>query len=139
MEQKNDNLKKQIDNAAKQITAADVFRSLDTNQRWLVGWMTHTSLQKGRVLGHMEKEGKSAEDIAKRLGVPVEQIKIALNEKPEDVLVLMNNGGDDIVIETDNKPTGVDESGDRETEAEGETREGGRTDSDAAETPREKS
>ena len=100
MEQKNDNLKAQIDNAAKQLTAADVFRSLDANQRWLVGWMTHTSLQKGRVLGHMEKEGKTAEDIAKRLGVPVEQIKIALNEKPEDVLVLMNNGGDDIVIET---------------------------------------
>lgn len=101
MEQKNDdNLKKQIENAAKQLTAADVFRSLDANQRWLVGWMTHTSLQKGRVLGQMEMEGKTAEDIAKRLGVPVEQIKIALNEKPEDVLVLMNNGGEDIVVET---------------------------------------
>lgn len=100
MNQKNDNLKKQIDNAAKQLTAADVFKSLDANQRWLVGWMTHTSLQKGRVLGQMEKEGKTAEDIAKRLGVPVEQIKIALNEKPEDVLVLMNNGGEDIVIES---------------------------------------
>lgn len=127
MEQKNDNLKKQIDNAAKQLTAADVFRSLDANQRWLVGWMTHTSLQKGRVLGHMEKEGKSAEDIAKRLGVPVEQIKIALNEKPEDVLVLMENGGEDIVIETEQsdglpgaEPGGVDESGDRET-TRGET------------------
>lgn len=115
MEQKNDNnLKKQIDNAAKQLTAADVFKSLDSNQRWLLAWMTHTSLQKGRVLGHMEKEGKSAEDIAKRLGVPVEQIKIALNEKPEDVLVLMNNGGDDIVIETNE----LDERGDRKTEGE---------------------
>jgi len=114
MEQKNDdNLKKQIDNAAKQLTAADVFKSLDANQRWLVGWMTHTSLQKGRVLGHMEKEGKSAEDIAKRLGVPVEQIKIALNEKPEDVLVLMDNGGEDVVIETDNELSGV-ERGDKE-------------------------
>ena len=116
MEQKNDNLKKQIENAAKQLTAADVFKSLDANQRWLVGWMTHTSLQKGRVLGQMEKEGKTAEDIAKRLGVPVEQIKIALNEKPEDVLVLMNNGGEDIVVETDelsgsdNKKPGVDET-----------------------------
>lgn len=118
MEQKNDNLKKQIDNAAKQLTAADVFKSLDANQRWLVGWMTHTSLQKGRVLGQMEKEGKTAEDIAKRLGVPVEQIKIALNERPEDVLVLMNNGGEDIVVETDNEPTRVDESGDRETKSE---------------------
>lgn len=104
MEQKNDdNLKKQIENAAKQLTAADVFKSLDANQRWLVGWMTHTSLQKGRVLGQMEKEGKTAEDIAKRLGVPVEQIKIALNEKPEDVLVLMNNGGEDIVVETETR------------------------------------
>lgn len=109
MNQKNDNLKKQIDNAAKQLTAADVFKSLDANQRWLVGWMTHTSLQKGRVLGHMEKEGKSAEDIAKRLGVPVEQIKIALNEKPEDVLVLMNNGGEDIVIETTDGLSGVEQ------------------------------
>lgn len=109
MNQKNDNLKKQIDNAAKQLTAADVFKSLDANQRWLVGWMTHTSLQKGRVLGHMEKEGKSAEDIAKRLGVPVEQIKIALNEKPEDVLVLMDNGGEDIVIETEQNSDGMGE------------------------------
>ena len=114
MEQKNnDNLKKQIDNAAKQLTAADVFKSLDANQRWLVGWMTHTSLQKGRVLGQMEMEGKTAEDIAKRLGVPVEQIKIALNEKPEDVLVLMNNGGEDIVVETEDKlqPRDVAEEG----------------------------
>lgn len=126
MNQKNDdNLKKQIDNAAKQLTAADVFRSLDANQRWLLAWMTHTSLQKGRVLGHMEKEGKSAEDIAKRLGVPVEQIKIALNEKPEDVLVLMNNGGDNIVIETVER--GADE----------EAAKTGRTESEGGETSRE--
>lgn len=127
MEQKNDdNLKKQIENAAKQLTAADVFKSLDANQRWLVGWMTHTSLQKGRVMGQMEMDGKSAEDIAKRLGVPVEQVKIALNEKPEDVLVLMNNGGEDIVVETVGQTL---ESRDAE--------ETGRTDSNAAETPRE--
>lgn len=110
MEQKNDdNLKKQIDNAAKQLTAADVFKSLNANQRWLVGWMTHTSLQKGRVLGQMEMDGKSAKDIAKRLGVPVKQIEIALNEKPEDVLVLMENGGEDIVIESDDKLQSVGE------------------------------
>jgi predicted Rossmann fold nucleotide-binding protein DprA/Smf involved in DNA uptake len=117
MEQKNDdNLKKQIENAAKQLTAADVFKSLDANQRWLVGWMTHTSLQKGRVLGQMEKEGKTAEDIAKRLGVPVEQIKIALNEKPEDVLVLMDNGGEDIVIKTeDSKLQSVEEGSGEES------------------------
>ena len=124
MEQKNDdNLKKQIENAAKQLTAADVFKSLDANQRWLVGWMTHTSLQKGRVLGQMEKEGKPAEDIAKRLGVPVEQIKIALNEKPEDVLVLMNNGGEDIVVETVGQTLesrDAEETGDSESERMGE-------------------
>ena len=124
MEQKNDdNLKKQIENAAKQLTAADVFKSLDANQRWLVGWMTHTSLQKGRVLGQMEKEGKTAEDIAKRLGVPVEQIKIALNEKPEDVLVLMNNGGEDIVVETVGQTLesrDAEETGDSESERMGE-------------------
>ena len=129
MNQKNDdNLKRQINNAAKQLTAADVFKSLDANQRWLVGWMTHTSLQKGRVLGHMEKEGKTAEDIAKRLGVPVEQIKIALNEKPEDVLVLMDNGGEDVVIESVGQTL---ESRDVE--------ETGRTDSKDTETPREES
>lgn len=128
MEQKNDNLKKQIDNAAKQLTAADVFKSLDANQRWLLAWMTHTSLQKGRVMGQMEMNGRSAEDIAKRLSVPVEQIKIALNEKPEDVLVLMNNGGEDIVIESVGQTL---ESRDVE--------ETGRTDSNAAETPREES
>lgn len=133
MEQKNDdNLKKQIENAAKQLTAADVFKSLDANQRWLVGWMTHTSLQKGRVLGQMEMEGKTAEDIAKRLGVPVEQIKIALNERPEDVLVLMNNGGEDIVVETEDKLQSVGQ-----TLESRDAEETGRTDSNAAETPRE--
>ena len=129
MNQKNDNLKKQIGNAAKQLTAVDVFKSLDANQRWLVGWMTHTSLQKGRVLGHMEKEGKTAEDIAKRLGVPVEQIKIALNEKPEDVLVLMDNGGEDIVIESVGQTV--------EQGADEEAAKTGRTESEGGETSRE--
>lgn len=102
MNQKNDdNLKKQIDNAAKQLTAIDVFRSLTPNQKWLVGWMSRTSLQKGRVLGQMEKEGKTAAEIAKRLHVTEKMVQDALNERPEDVLVLMENGGEDIVIETE--------------------------------------
>lgn len=121
MEQKNDNLKAQIENAAKQLTAVDVFKSLNPNQKWLVGWMSHTSLQKGRVLGQMEMEGKTAEDIAKRLGVPVEQIKIALNEKPEDVLVLMENGGEDIVIETERQ--GEERTGDSSERMGGEVAE----------------
>lgn len=102
MEQKNDdNLKKQIENAAKQLTAIDVFKSLTPNQKWLVGWMSRTSLQKGRVLGQMEKEGKTAAEIAKKLHVTEKMVQDALNERPEDVLVLMENGGEDIVIETD--------------------------------------
>lgn len=101
MEQKDDNLKNQIENAAKQLTAVDVFRSLTPNQKWLVGWMSRTSLQKGRVLGQMEKEGKTAAEIAKRLHVTEKMVQDALNEKPENVLVLMENGGEDIVIETD--------------------------------------
>lgn len=121
MEQKNDdNLKKQIENAAKQLTAIDVFKSLNPNQKWLVGWMSRTSLQKGRVLGQMEKEGKTAAEIAKRLHVTEKMVQDALNEKPEDVLVLMENGGEDIVIETEDEPTRVDESGDRETKTKSE-------------------
>lgn len=117
MEQKKDNnLDNQIKNAAKQITAAEVFESLNANQRWLISWISHTSLQKGRVMGQMEMDGKSAEDIAKRLHVPVKMVQTALNEKPEDVLVLMENGGEDIVIETDNELSGV-ESGDSKTES----------------------
>lgn len=119
MEQKNDdNLKKQIENAAKQLTAADVFKSLNPNQKWLVGWMSRTSLQKGRVLGQMEKEGKTAAEIAKRLHVTEKMVQDALNERPEDVLVLMENGGEDIVIETDDKLQPVEEgSGGEPTES----------------------
>lgn len=111
MEQKNDdNLKKQIENAAKQLTAIDVFKSLTPNQKWLVGWMSRTSLQKGRVLGQMEKEGKTAAEIAKKLHVTEKMVQDALNERPEDVLVLMENGGEDIVIETeDSKLQSVEE------------------------------
>lgn len=117
MEQKNDNLKNQIENAAKQLTAVDVFRSLTPNQKWLVGWMSRTSLQKGRVLGQMEKEGKTAAEIAKRLHVTEKMVQDALNEKPENVLVLMENGGEDIVIETDSATKeGVEqESSEKET------------------------
>ena len=117
MEQKDNNLKNQIENAAKQLTAVEVFRSLTPNQKWLVGWMSRTSLQKGRVLGQMEKEGKTAAEIAKRLHVTEKMVQDALNEKPENVLVLMENGGEDIVIETtmdqvngDRKEQGVNEA-----------------------------
>lgn len=115
MEQKDNNLKNQIENAAKQLTAADVFRSLTPNQKWLVGWMSRTSLQKGRVLGQMEMDGKTAAEIAKRLHVTEEMVQKALNEKPEDVLVLMENGGEDIVIETDDKLSGLEEGSEKES------------------------
>ena len=115
MEQKNDNLKAQIENAAKQLTAIDVFKSLNPNQKWLLGWMSRTSLQKGRVLGQMEKEGKTAAEIAKRLHVAEGMVQKALNEKPEEVLVLMENGGEDIVIETDNKLQSVEEGSGKES------------------------
>ena len=118
MEQKNnDNLKAQIENAAKQLTAVDVFKSLNPNQKWLVGWMSRTSLQKGRVLGQMEKEGKTAAEIAKRLHVTEKMVQDALNERPEDVLVLMENGGEDIVVETEVRTETVknDCSGDGKT------------------------
>ena len=134
MEQKNDdNLKKQIENAAKQLTAVDVFKSLTPNQKWLVGWMSRTSLQKGRVLGQMEKEGKTASEIAKRLHVTEKMVQDALNERPEDVLVLMENGGEDIVIETDSN-NGTDSSKDGADEEAAKT---GRTESEGGETPRE--
>lgn len=115
MEQKDDNLKNQIENAAKQLTAVEVFRSLTPNQKWLVGWMSRTSLQKGRVLGQMEKEGKTAAEIAKKLHVTEKMVQDALNEKPENVLVLMENGGEDIVIETDDKLSGVEEGSGEES------------------------
>ena len=130
MEQKNDILKTQIENAAKQLTAVDVFKSLNPNQKWLLGWMSRTSLQKGRVLGQMEKEGKTAAEIAKRLHVTEEMVQKALNERPEDVLVLMENGGEDIVIETDDELQG---NGGESSEVD----ETGRTDSEGTETPRE--
>lgn len=42
----------------------------------------HVAIQKGRIVGRMEAAGKSVEEIAKAVSVPVESVKKMLEEDP---------------------------------------------------------
>lgn len=48
--------------------------------------MMHIAMQKGRVMGRMEMDGKTAADIGKVLHVEADVIQKALDEDPFDVI-----------------------------------------------------
>lgn len=85
MSEKNETQKAE-EQQIKNFSIAEIWGTLDTNQLYLVSWVSHTSLQKGRVMGQMEKEGKSVNDIAEKLHVDVDLIKKALGEDPFEVI-----------------------------------------------------
>ena len=78
--------KKEHDKTVKNFTIAEIWGTLDNNQLYLVSYVSHTSLQKGRVMGKMEMDGKTAEEIGKKLGVEPELVQKALDEDPYDIL-----------------------------------------------------
>ena len=70
----------------KQFSIADIWWTLDQNQLYLLSWVAHTSMQKGRVMGKMEIEGKTAKEIADILHTEEELIQKALDEDPFEVI-----------------------------------------------------
>ena len=70
----------------KQLSIAETWGTLDESQLQLMSWVAHTSMQKGRLLGQMEMDGKTAEEIAKVLNTDEKLIKNILSEDPRDVL-----------------------------------------------------
>ena len=71
----------------KEWSIQDIMGTLDKEQQMLLSYFIHISIQKGRVIGKMEMDGKSIADIAKAINVPEEHIKMVLDEDPFDVIV----------------------------------------------------
>ena len=63
-----------------------IMGTLNEEQTMLLSYFIHTSLQKGRILGRMEMDGKTAKEIADALQVPEDQVKVILEEDPFEVV-----------------------------------------------------
>lgn len=70
----------------KQMNIAETWGTLDEAQLQLLSWVAHTSMMKGRVLEQMRMDGKTADDIAEKLGTDVGLVEKILLENPYDVL-----------------------------------------------------
>ena len=70
----------------KEWSIQDIMGTMDNEQQMLLSYFIHISIQKGRVIGKMEMDGKSIADIAKAINVPEEHVKMVLEEDPFDVI-----------------------------------------------------
>lgn len=74
------------DNEAKKWSIQEIMGTLNEQQQMLLGYMMHIAMQKGRVMGRMEMDGKTAADIGEVLHVEADVIQKALDEDPFDVI-----------------------------------------------------
>ena len=70
----------------KEWSVQEIMGTLTKEQQMLLSYFMHISIQKGRVMGRMEMDGKSAEDIAKAVNAPIDAIQKALEEDPFEVI-----------------------------------------------------
>ena len=78
--------KKAEEQMKKDWSIQDIMGTLDKEQTMLLSYFIHISVQKGRVLGQMEMDGKSIQEIAEKLNIPEEQVKMVLDEDPFEVI-----------------------------------------------------
>lgn len=78
--------KKAEEKMRKEWGIQDLLGSLDKTQQMVLSYLMHITLQKGRVMGRMEMDGKTAEEIAAVLKVPEEEIQKMINEDPFEVI-----------------------------------------------------
>lgn len=71
---------------AKRWSIQEIMGTLNEQQQMLLGYMMHIAMQKGRVMGRMEMDGKTAADIGEVLHVEADVIQKALDEDPFDVI-----------------------------------------------------
>ena len=85
-----DKLKNETQKAEEQMKKAwsvqTIMGTLNEEQTMLLSYFIHTSLQKGRILGKMEMDGKTAKEIADALQVSEDQVKVILEEDPFEVV-----------------------------------------------------
>ena len=70
----------------KEWSIQDIMGTLDKEQTMLLSYFIHISVQKGRMIGRMEMDGKTPKEIGDVLNVPEEQVKMVLDEDPFDVI-----------------------------------------------------
>jgi DNA-directed RNA polymerase specialized sigma subunit len=85
-----DDIKNETKKAEEQMRKAwsvqTIMGTLNEEQTMLMSYFIHTSLQKGRILGKMEMDGKTAKEIADALQVSEDQVKVILEEDPFEVV-----------------------------------------------------
>lgn len=78
--------KKAEEQIKKEWSIQDIMGTLDKEQTMLLSYFIHISVQKGRVLGKMEMDGKTPKEIGEVLNIPEEQVKLVLDEDPFEVI-----------------------------------------------------
>lgn len=78
--------KKAEEQMRKEWSVQEIMGTLSKEQQMLLSYFMHISIQKGRVMGRMEMDGKTAEEIAKAVNAPVDAIQKALEEDPFEVI-----------------------------------------------------
>ena len=70
----------------KEWSIQEIMGTLSKEQQMLLSYFMHISIQKGRVMGRMEMDGRSAEEIANAVKAPLDAVQKALEEDPFDVI-----------------------------------------------------
>ena len=86
----NDELKNETQKAEekmrKEWSVQEIMGTLTKDQQMLLSYFMHISIQKGRVMGRMEMDGKSVEEIANAVKAPLDAVQKALEEDPFEVI-----------------------------------------------------
>ena len=78
--------KKAEEQMKKEWSVQEIMGTLSKEQQMLLSYFMHISVQKGRVMGRMEMDGKTVEEIANAVNAPIDAIQKALEEDPFDVI-----------------------------------------------------
>ena len=70
----------------KEWSIQEIMGTLSKEQQMLLSYFMHISIQKGRVMGRMEMDGRSAEEIASAVKAPLDAVQKALDEDPFEVI-----------------------------------------------------
>ena len=71
---------KKLDAAKESETAKKIYNRVMSNS-------FHVAIQKGRIMGRMEAAGKSVEEIAEAVNVPVDSVKKMMEEDPMQYII----------------------------------------------------
>lgn len=71
-----------FDQAKKEFDIDKFMATLTKDQQELISYFMFNSIQKGRIIGKMEMDGKSSEDIAKAVNAPEPSVRHIMSIDP---------------------------------------------------------